>query len=414
MSSKASSGLSVGDARSPQSPTAASAGVGPLNGVRVLDLSRVLAGPWCSQSLADLGAEVLKVESPGQGDETRTWTPPDAGPHSAYFTCANRSKRSLVVDLKSADGQATIRALAGAADIVIENFKTGTLERLGLGFEELRQLNPRLIYCSISGYGRTGPAATRPGYDFVIQAESGLMSITGMPDGPPVKVGVAVSDLFAGMYASQAILAALFDQRRTGIGRTIDVALFDCQMAALANVQSNALATDGAPARYGNAHPTVAPYQVVEAKDGPFVVAIGNNRQFEILCRDVLMDLETLNDPRFAQNSDRLQNRVELTRRIEAHFLKRDRADWLALFGSHGIPGGVVQTVDDALRSEQVRARELVYSFEGARVVRYPVRMEGGLPVPTAPPAPGEGGAELAERWLQEDPADWNKPPVVE
>lgn len=377
-------------------------GAGPLAGVRVLDLTRVLAGPWCTQSLADLGAEVLKIEASGEGDETRSWAPPYAGQHSAYFTCANRSKRSLVVDIKSASGQASILKLAGRADILVENFKTGTLERFGLGYEMLRANNPRLIFCSISGYGRTGPGATRPGYDFVIQAESGLMAITGLPDGPPMKVGVAVSDLFAGLYASQAILAALVDQRRSGKGCFIDVALFDCQIAALANVQSSTLATGATPVRYGNAHPTVAPYEAFDAADGVFVVAIGNNAQFHILCRDVLGAPEMLDDLRFKTNGDRLRNREALSSCVAKHIRSRTTAEWLALFQANPIPGGVLQTVDEALRSEQVAARGLIHRFGNFRVVRYPVKMDRGLPIPFAPPAVGEGGADLAECWLRE------------
>jgi crotonobetainyl-CoA:carnitine CoA-transferase CaiB-like acyl-CoA transferase len=376
----------------------------------VLDLSRVLAGPWCTQCLADLGAEVLKIESPGEGDESRGWAPPYAGELSAYFTCANRSKRSLVLDLKTADGQATVRALSAHADILVENFKLGTLERFGLGYETLRAANPRLIHCAISGYGRTGPEAPRAGYDFIIQAETGLMSVTGMPDGPPVKAGVAVSDLFAGMYATQAVLAALVEQRATGRGQAIDVALFDCQMAALANVQSSALATGEAPRRYGNAHATVVPYEAFEAADGVFVAALGNDRQYRILCGDILGDTELRDDPRFARNGDRLRHRDELSRRLAAHFARRPRAHWLEQFHRHGLPGGVLRTVTEALESDQVIERGLIHGFGDAvpgdvRVIRYPVKFEGGLPDPTPPPRPGEGGAALADAWLQGAPA---------
>lgn len=373
----------------------------PLDDVRVLDLSRVLAGPWCSQSLADLGAEVLKIESPGDGDETRTWGPPYAGEVSAYFACANRSKASLVIDLKTAEGQDKIRALAAEADILIENFKTGTLERLGLGYDELRINNPGLIFCSISGYGRTGAQAGRPGYDFVIQAESGLMSITGEPDGSPMKAGVAVSDIITGLYASQAILAALVDQRRTGLGRSIDVALFDCQLAALANVQSSALTTGATPERFGNSHPTVGPYQLYDAADGPFAVAIGNNRQFEKLCRSVLERPDLAEDPRFATNDNRLAHRAALNKILESFFRERPKNVWLGLFQKNELPAGLLQTVDQALQSDQTADRELVHRFsDELGIVKYPVRIEGGLRVPTPPPLHGQGGVDVAQSWL--------------
>ena len=281
-------------------------GGGPLAGVRVLDLTRVLAGPWCTQSLADLGADVLKIEAPGDGDETRGWGPPYMGELSAYFTCANRSKRSLMVDLKSDDGQNRIRALAEIADIVIENFKLGTLDRMRLGYSDLKALNPRLIYCSISGYGRTGPNAARAGYDFLVQAETGLMAATGFQDGSPTKVGVAVSDIFTGLYASQAILAALFERKSTGRGQFIDVALFDCQLAAMANIAASALATGAPPRRFGNAHPTIVPYELFDSTDAPFVLALGNDRQFRTLASMVLNMPELLDDSRYTRNSDRL------------------------------------------------------------------------------------------------------------
>lgn len=373
----------------------------PLAGIRVLDLSRVLAGPWCTQCLADLGAEVLKVESPGDGDETRTWAPPYAGDLSAYFTCANRSKSSLVVDLKSSEGKELILSLAAQADVLIENFKTGSLERLGLGREILAKNNPRLVHCSISGYGRTGPHAKRAGYDFVIQAETGLMSITGEPDGPPVKVGVAVSDITTGMYAAQAILAALLEQKQTGRGRFLDVALFDCQLAALANIQASVLATGETPQRVGNAHATVGPYQVVEAADGPFVIAIGNSRQFDVFCREVLERPDLAEDERFHTNGDRLNNREALNAELATELRKRPRNDWLELFHAHGLPGGLVQTVDQALGSDQVAGRSLIHRFDrDLAVVRYPVQFEGGLLDPSPPPRPGEGGDVLAKQWL--------------
>ncbi|WP_454019907.1 CaiB/BaiF CoA transferase family protein [Azospirillum sp. Marseille-Q6669] len=385
--------------------------LGPLQGIRVLDLSRVLAGPWCTQCLADLGAQVLKIESPGDGDETRSWGPPYMGDFAAYYTCANRSKRSLAVDLKSAEGQRLIRDLARQADVVIENFKLGTLDRFGLGYDDLKAVNPRLIYCSISGYGRTGPEAARAGYDFVIQGETGLMSVTGFPDGPPTKVGVAVSDLFSGLYASQAILAALLGRQTTGRGQFLDVALFDCQLAALANVAAGALATGAEPKRYGNAHPNVVPYEVFEASDGPFVLAIGNDRQFRTLCDGVLDDPVLRDDPAFRTNAARVANRTGLSQRLAARFREHPRAHWMERLEARSLPAGAVRSVAQALASDQVAGRDLIHGFETERggpirVVRYPVKFGDGLPCPTPPPALDEGGAEVARRWLDPERPD--------
>ena len=383
----------------------ASARKGPLSGVRVLDLSRVLAGPWCTQALADLGAEVLKIEAPGDGDETRGWGPPTMGGMAAYFTCANRSKHSLVVDLKSPQGQATIRDLAARTDILVENFRLGTLERFGLGYAELSALNPRLVYCAISGYGRTGPEAARAGYDFLIQAETGLMAVTGFPDGPPTKVGVAVSDLFTGLYASQAILAALYARETDGLGQFLDVALFDCQLAAMANIGASALATGQPPRRLGNAHPTIVPYELFDASDAPFVLAIGNDRQFRTLAESVLALPELAADPRFARNPDRVANREALRAVIAPRFRAEPQAAWLERLHRHGLPAAPVRTTDEALVSAQARSRDLVRTVSGpggdVEVVFHPVRFGQPLPAPTCPPLPGEGGGAVAKRWLE-------------
>ncbi len=378
-----------------------------LDGIKVLDLSRVLAGPWCTQCLADLGADVLKIENPDGGDETRAWAPPAMADMAAYYTCANRSKRSLALDLKEAAARALVRDLAAVADVLVENFKLGDLERLGLGYDDLRAINPRLIYCSISGYGRTGPEAQRAGYDFVIQAESGLMSITGEAAGAPMKVGVAVSDLFAGLYASQAILAAVIDRGRTGLGQFIDVALFDCQMAALANVAANVLATGSRPRRFGNAHANIVPYELFDAADAPFVLAVGNDRQFRKLASTVLGRPELADDPRFATNTQRVKNREELRGILRECFATADRASWLKALDEASIPAGPIRTVDEALNSTQARERAVVADIpkdgDMIRVVRYPVRGDAIAFTAAAPPRLGEGGAAAVADWLGRD-----------
>ncbi|MCH8506588.1 MAG: CoA transferase, partial [Ectothiorhodospiraceae bacterium] len=378
----------------------------PLQGGRGLDLSRVRAGPWSTQCLADLGAEGLKIENPGIGDETRAWGPPYMGGHAAYYTCANRSKASLCLDLRREEDLRRVRELVAVADVLVENFRHGTMERFGLGYEQLAEVNPRLIYCAISGYGRTGPNAERAGYDYVIQAESGLMSITGFPDGPPTKVGVAVSDLFGGLYATQSILAALYQRQTTGRGQFLDVALFDCQLAALANVAANALATNAAPKRYGNGHPNVVPYEVVEAADGPFVLAIGNDRQFRVLCEQVLDAPQLAADPDFRTNAGRAEHRDRLMPELRRRFAEQPREHWVATLGANGLPAGELRSVDEALRSGQAEARQLVQDVEGApeplQVVRYPVRVQGARRVPGVPPGLGEGGDVLASEWLKQ------------
>lgn len=388
---------------------------GPLAGIRVLDLSRVLAGPWTTQCLADLGAEVLKVERPGEGDETRSWSPPYMDGLAAYYTCANRSKKSLCLDLKSDEGRQRAQELARHADILVENYRAGTLERYGLGVEALHEINPQLIYCSISGYGRTGPNADRAGYDYVIQAESGLMSVTGFPDGPPTKVGVAVSDLFAGFYATQSIIAALYERERTQRGRFLDVALFDCQLAALANVASNAMATGEPPPRYGNGHANVVPYDVIEASDGPMVVAVGNDRQFQLLCEGVLEAPELAQDPGFRTNTARLANRERLLPELRSRFAQASRAHWEQRMAEYGLPAGALRNVDEALNSPQVRARSLIHTFASRdstpgmnpiKVIKYPIPMDDASNAMTPPPQLGEGGEELARRWMADSTDD--------
>lgn len=373
-----------------------------LTGVRVLDFSRVLAGPACTQVLADLGAEVLKIERPGSGDDTRAWGPPFAGGESAYYLCVNRGKRSLVLDLTTNPGLERARALAARADVLIENFRVGWMAEHGLGYEELSGENPGLVYCSITGYGQTGPDADLPGYDFLTQGRSGLMSVTGEPDGPPLKVGVAVSDLFTGLYAATGILAALRARETTGEGAYLDLSLLDCQVAALANVASNCLVSGEAPRRYGNAHPNIVPYEAFEAADGPFILAVGNDAQWRKCC-GVLERPEWSDDPRFLTNSARVEHRAELSTLLADRLRARPRAEWLEALRAAHVPAGPVQNVEEALRDPQLLARGMVQTVPHPtagelRLVASPLLR--GDTRPDAPPLLGESGEELARRWL--------------
>ena len=337
-----------------------------LAGVRVLDLTRVLAGPWCTQLLADLGADVIKVERPGSGDDTRGWGPPflrDADGNdtaeSAYYLCANRNKRSLTVDIATEEGQAVIRRLVMQSDVLVENFKVGDMARYGLDATTLRALHPRLVYCSITGFGQDGPYAQRAGYDVAIQGLGGLMSVTGAADGEPQKVGVAVTDLFTGMYATVAILAALRHRDATGEGQVIDMALLDAQVAMLANLGSHYLVGGEVPPRQGNAHVNIVPYQVFAVADGHIVVAVGNDRQFARLCE--LLDVSALaDDARFATNAGRVRHRDVLVPRLQAAFLQRQRQAWLQALEDAGIPCGPVNDLADVFADPQVQARGMV------------------------------------------------------
>lgn len=375
----------------------------PLAGRRVLDLSRVLAGPWSTMVLADLGAEVIKVEHPRGGDDTRHWGPPYAGGESAYYLCANRNKRSIAIDLATPDGQAIVRDLAARADVLVENYKLGGLDKYGLDYASLAALFPRLIYCSVSGYGRFSPIADRAGYDYVIQAEAGLMAVTGEADGEPVKVGVAVADLFTGMAAAQAILAALIALDRDGIGQHIDMALYDCQLAMMANVASAALMTAREPARFGNGHPTIVPYESFATSDGKVVIAVGNDGQFAALCR--LLDRSDLAaDERFARNSARVTNRDELLAILKPLIAARTTATWLTGLRSVGVPAGEVRGVGAALAAPETTARDIVRRVPHPTagevgLVASPLRL-GRTPVvdPLAPPLLGaDSQAILAE-----------------
>jgi crotonobetainyl-CoA:carnitine CoA-transferase CaiB-like acyl-CoA transferase len=342
---------------------------GALSHVRVLDLSRVLAGPWATQLLADLGAEVIKVERPGEGDDTRAWGPPYARApdgaetrESAYYLGTNRGKRSITLDLSRPEGQELARRLAARCDVLVENYKVGALERYGLGWEALRAVNPRLVYCSITGFGQTGPYRHRAGYDFLIQAMGGLMSVTGEPDGAPgggpVKVGVAITDLMTGLYAANAILAALAWRERSGKGQHVDLALLDVQVAALANQAANYLVSGVAPRRMGNAHPNIVPYQAFAARDGQLVLAVGNDGQFARLC-EVLGVAELAADPRYATNAARVRHREALVPLLAARFLANDRAAWIDALEAAGVPCGPINDVAQVFADPQVRHRGL-------------------------------------------------------
>jgi crotonobetainyl-CoA:carnitine CoA-transferase CaiB-like acyl-CoA transferase len=342
---------------------------GPLGHVRVLELSRVLAGPWAAQTLADLGASVIKVEKPGAGDDTRSYAPPYAAnrdgsqsSESAYFLSTNRGKRSVTIDFIHPEGQKLVQALAAKSDVVIENFKVDGLAKYGLDYPSLQPLNPGLIYCSITGFGQTGPYRHKPGYDFMIQGIGGLMSITGEPDqrpgGGPMKVGVAVADIFTGLYAAIAILGALAHRDRTGAGQYIDLALLDTQVAVLANQAMNYLVTGVAPQRLGNAHPNIVPYQVFVASDGHIIVAVGNENQFARMC-EVIGRSELASDARFATNASRVNNRDELIAILQGIFAARTMRDWLESLERAGVPCGPINTVADVFADPQVQARGL-------------------------------------------------------
>jgi len=370
---------------------------GPLDGVTVLDLSRVLAGPWATQVLADLGAEVIKIERPGAGDDTRAWGPPfaeaaDGGRgEAAYFFCANRGKRSVTVDIADPEGAALVRGLAAQADVVVENFKVGGLKKYGLDYEALAALNPRLVYCSITGFGQDGPYAGRAGYDYMIQAMGGLMSITGEPDGPPMRAGVAVADLFSGMYAASGVLAALYHAARTGEGQRLDIALFEAQAAMLANQASNWFVSGEVPGRTGAGHPNLAPYQPFATADGQVVIAVGNDGQFRALCA-ALGAPELGTDPRFGANADRVRRRAELAARLQPLVAALSSADCLQRLEAAGVPCGPINTVDQVFRDPQARARGLVVSHrrpdlkDEVRTVASPLRLSRTPARPAGPP----------------------------
>src|SRR5215212_6318725 len=334
----------------------------PLNGIHVLDLSRVLAGPYCTMVLGDLGAEVIKVEAP-EGDETRGWGPPFVGNESAYYLCVNRNKRSMVLDFKAQESRDILQELIKRSDVLVQNFRPGTLTRFSVDFESASAINPNLIYCSISGFGQNGPLRDRPGYDFMIQALGGLMSITGESDGEPIKVGVAVADLFAGQNAAIAILAALQARAQTGKGQHLDISLFDSQLGMLANVASNYLISGNLPKRYGNAHANIVPYQSFQASDAWFVIAVGNDKQFARLC-EMIGKSELAQDSRFVINPGRVEHRDELITLLKPIFLEKTASEWLSALDGAGIPCGRINTLDKVFAEPQVEAREMLIHTE--------------------------------------------------
>ena len=379
----------------------------PLQGVRVLDLSRVFAGPLCGMVLADFGAEVIKVEHPGRGDDTRDWGMRIGKTETTYYNSMNRNKRSVTVDLQTPEGVKIIHGLLPQCDVVVQNFKTGGAEKLGLGYEQLKAIKPDLIYCSVAGYDSSGPEAKRPGYDLVIQGESGLMALNGEANTPPLKFGVAVVDLMTGMYAAQAVLAALFQRTRTGKGRHIEMALYDCGLMITGYYGLDAMLLGHDPQRYGNAHPSIVPYGMYDAADGPLIIAVGNNAQFDKFCRQVIERPDIVEDPRFATNVERAKNRLVLGPMLKELIAGFARDVLLQRMTAAGIPCGKVAGLHEALTSERTRRggllQELPHPVAGStHVFAPPYRLDGQrLPIRNAPPTLGEGTREVLQQLLQ-------------
>ncbi|MFW2097214.1 CaiB/BaiF CoA transferase family protein [Acinetobacter sp. ULE_I057] len=393
--------------------------MGALQGVRVLDLSRVLAGPWCGQVLADLGAEVIKIERPKVGDDTRMWGPPwmrdqqgKATRESGYYQSANRNKSSVAIDMATQDGQRLLQQMVKTADIVIENFKAGCLKKYGLDYETLKHINPKLIYCSITGFGQDGPRAEEPGYDFIIQGMSGLMSITGEKEGEvgasAQKVGVAVVDIQTGLYATIAIQAALISRQQTGVGQYIDMSLLDVQVAGLANQGMNYLSSGVAPQRMGNHHPNIVPYQTFKAQDKEFILACGNDKQFKDLCIAIGKP-ELLDQPNYLRNQDRVKYRQELVSLLSEYFLSNTAKHWVDVIHAVKVPVGVINSVADALDEPQIQYRKMVVNIPHSdnpnfNVIGSPIKMTG-TPVEyrNAPPRLGEHTKVILEEFCSDD-----------
>ncbi len=374
--------------------------MGPLHGTTVLDFTRVLSGPYCTMALGDLGARVIKLEHPGRGDDTRRWGPPFLGDESAYFLSVNRNKESVAIDFKSPGGREVVERLLATADVVVENFRPGTLDALGLDAASVRARYPKIVYCSISGYGQTGPRREEPGYDAVMQAEGGLMSITGEADGPPYRLGVAIVDIVSGMFAAQGVLAALVARGRTGEGQVVDIGMFDATTALLTYQAGNYFTTGESPGRLGNRHPTIAPYETFATMDGDLALAVGNDALWQTFCRVAeLPDLAA--DSRFETNALRLANYDALRPRLAAVFATKPRAVWAALLLEAGVPCGAVRSVDEVFRDPQTAAREMMLSVPHAtlgsvKVTGVPVKLSGTPgSVRTGPPTLGQHTAAV-------------------
>ncbi len=379
---------------------------GPLSHIRVLDLTRVLAGPWATQLLADLGAEVIKIEKPGEGDDTRGWGPPfltnadGTQGDAAYFLSTNRGKSSVCIDMATPAGQKLVRELAAKSDIVMENFKVGGLKKYGLDYESLKQINPKLVYCSLTGFGQNGPYAQRAGYDFMIQGMAGIMSVTGQPDGAagaePMKTGVAFADIFTGLYSTIGVMAALYHRERTGEGQHVDMALLDSQVAVLANQALNYLVGGKAPTRLGNAHPNIVPYQTFQTRDGYIIMAVGTDRQFKEFCAIIGVP-ELSDDQRFRTNRGRVENRDRLIPLLVPPMKARTTAGWIAAFEAAAVPCGPINTIDQVFADPQVKARDLQIELareDGTKIpgVANPIRFsETPVAYAVAPPKLGEG-----------------------
>ncbi|MDI6769620.1 MAG: CoA transferase [Anaerolineales bacterium] len=390
----------------------------PLDNIRILDITRALAGPYCTMMLGDLGADVIKVERPESGDESRGWGPPFVGKpygpypgESAYFIAANRNKRSLTVNIQTSEGQEIIRRLADISDVLVENYRSGALDEMGLGYPDLHRLYPKLIYCSISGYGRSGPFAERPGYDAILQAEGGMMSITGPVDGPPSRVGIPIIDITSGMFAATAILAALHARDLTGEGQLVDISLFDAHIALLSNAASNYLVGGEPPRRLGNAHPNVAPYEAFSARDGWFVLGAANEKQWGLLC-DMLGRADMKTDSRFAANGNRVANREMLVDELNKTFSQRDVNDWLADLIQAGLPCGPINSIPQVFAHPQAQARDMTLESEHptagtVRLTGFPYKLsETPAEIHRPPPLLGEHNEEVLTTLLNYSPED--------
>ncbi len=376
---------------------------GALENIKVLDLSRVLAGPYCTMILGDLGAEVLKVEAPGGSDETRKWGPPFKNDVSAYYLSANRNKKAITVDLKSDEGTEMIKKLVRESDVIINNFKTGTMDRFGLGYDTLVQLNPRIVYCSITGFGETGPDRNMPGYDFIIQAMSGLMSITGTKESGPQKSGVAIVDVLTGLYACIGIQAALLERVQSGQGQKLDISLYDSAVSALVNIGSNYLMAEEVPTALGNVHANIVPYQTFQTLDGEMVIAVGNDNQFKALCA-ILEKPDFAKNVRFQTNPNRVENREELVPLLQQAFLTKETAYWQEQCKNNNIPSGPIQSLDEVVNDKQLQSRNMFITQDHPtagkiRMIGSPLKLSR-TPVQMKyhPPNPGEHNEEIMNR----------------